>query len=50
MNPIYGVMILICVLSMITMSLLVKCSVTLTSKTKKWFIITFMGIAFGIWL
>ena len=48
MNPIYSVMILICILSMITMSLLVIRSVTLLSKSKMWFIITFMGIAFGM--
>ena len=48
MNPIYSVMILICVLSMITMSVLVKCNVTLTARTKMWFIITFIGIAFGM--
>jgi len=48
MNPIYCVMILICVLSLITTSMLVKCNVTLASKTKMWFIITFIGIALGM--
>lgn len=48
MNSIYSVMILICVLSMTTMSLLVRCNVTLASKAKRWFMITFMGIAFGM--
>ncbi|MBP3610005.1 MAG: HD domain-containing protein [Lachnospiraceae bacterium] len=48
MNPIYSVMILICILSMLTMSVLVRKSVTLTNKTKMWFIITFIGISFGM--
>lgn len=48
MNPIYSVMILICILSMTTLSILTKCSVALTSKAKMWFVITFMGIAFGM--
>lgn len=48
MNPIYGVMILICVLSMVTMSMLVSCNVTLTNKSRMWFVITFMGIALGM--
>ena len=48
MNPIYGVMILICILSMITLSMLVKRSVTLSAKTKMWFMLTFMGITFGM--
>ncbi|MBO5304010.1 MAG: HD domain-containing protein [Lachnospiraceae bacterium] len=48
MNPIYSVMIFVCVLSMVTMSLLVRCNVTLASKAKMWFMLTFMGIAFGM--
>ena len=48
MNPIYGVMILICVLSMITTSMLVKSNVTLSAKTKMWFIITFAEISLGM--
>lgn len=48
MNSIYSVMILICVLSMFTMSMLVRCNVTLTTKAKMWFIITFIGITFGM--
>ena len=48
MNPIYSVMILICILSLITMSMLVRCNVTLASKTKMWFIVTFTGIALGM--
>lgn len=48
MNPIYGIMILICVLSMITASMLVRCNVTLSFKTKMWFIITFIGISLGM--
>lgn len=48
MNSIYGVMILICVLSLITTSMLAGCNVTLSFKTKLWFIITFMGISLGM--
>ena len=48
MNPIYGVMILICVLSLVTLSMLARCSTTLTSEAKRWFIITFMGIGLGM--
>lgn len=47
LNPIYCIMILNCVLTMITMSILVKCNTTLTAKAKMWFVVTFMGIAFG---
>lgn len=48
MNPIYGVMILICILSLITTSMLVKYNVTLSFNTKMWFIVTFIGISLGM--
>lgn len=48
MNPVYSVMVFVCILSMITMSILVRNNTTLAFKAKKWFVITFMGIALGI--
>ncbi len=48
MNPIYSVVVLICVLSMVTMSLLVRCNTILSHENKKWFVITFLGIAFAM--
>ena len=48
MNPIYSVVVLICVLSMLTMSMLVKCNTNLSHNNKKWFIVTFIGIAFAM--
>lgn len=48
MNSIYGVMILICILSLITTSMLVRCSVTLSFKTKIWFITAFVVISLGM--
>lgn len=47
MNLVYSVVILICVLSMLTMSIHVKGSLTLTKQAKIWFVVTFMGIALG---
>lgn len=48
MNYIYLVMILICLLIMFTMSMFVRCNSTLSKESKKWFIITFIGISIGI--
>ena len=48
MNPIYCVLISICILSMLTMVLMAKANTTLSPKAKFWFIITFLGIAFGM--
>lgn len=48
MNSIYVVMILICILSLITASMLVRCNVTLSSKTKMWFIVVFVMISLGM--
>ena len=48
MNYIYCVMVCICLLSMLTLCMFVKCSTTQTKESKKWFIITFIGIAIGI--
>ncbi|MBO5247665.1 MAG: HD domain-containing protein [Eubacterium sp.] len=45
MNPIYYVMICVCILSMISMSILVNCKSSLSKMVKCWFTITFMGIA-----
>ncbi len=45
MNPIYCVVVLICVLSMVTMVLLIRCNTTLSADSKKWFMITVLGIA-----
>ena len=48
MNPIYCVLISICILSMLTMVLMAKANTTLSPKAKFWFIITFLGIALGM--
>lgn len=45
MNLVYVVMILICILIMFTMSMVVRCNSTLTKNSKKWFVITFIGIS-----
>lgn len=48
MNLIYSVMVFICILIMFVLCMFVKCSTTQTKESKKWFIITFIGIAVGI--
>ncbi len=48
MNYIYLVMILISLLIMFTMSMFVRCNSTLSKESKKWFIITFIGISIGM--
>ena len=48
MNYIYIVMISICILIMLTMSVIVKSNTTLTVKSKRWFVVTFIGIALAM--
>ena len=48
MNYIYCVLILTCVLTMITMTIIVKTNNTLDKVSKRWFTITFLGIALAM--